>query len=768
MALYKSRHLALTMAAALVAGRVAAADLDAVKFGDAASEQRHHLAADGSDTIRGGLDQPARRLLPLSPPTWEGGHVSFTVAVDPALQNYLTIKLWGGEANANRLVLFADGKQVGYHHIGDVDLLDFGNDSGEAPVPGRFYYTTTPLPLAATRGRHEVNCAIGSIGEIWGYGQTFDKYQKDQTTATRGIYAIYTHTDGCFVPPADEPQGTAPASPPVRQAPGPEVLDALKARVGREVASELRSTKPLNEMQMSFLARAYGVRWTAAYHDPQVVSQVANGMDALYAAWRANPKLAQDDPTTPNPGWFEFGPAGQAVTLLAQPLAAQLDRPVGGTPRRVAWSQLLQAGRDYHTRHRRLYTNQSMITDLNICWSNRAIAILDPAHALPDQQVRHYLYQSVGLEPWLGSETGHGPDRAMGDHYFELTDKGLTKELGYVGYYGEVLDWVTSLYDATRPTPDAPGDGRIKAQIIRIAKARAVFRYPALDGDGDRAMRIESIVGWRDSHYPGNVTYTERPTWDASSLYITAATLDPSLVGAVQQMFDDHQFYASVVEQMKTNSLRTTAGLLEEPDDLALLTRQPPRPTRLPMAPGQPDFAWADEQDGVLAVKHGDDILYASLYWRARTAINFLARVHDVGPHFERIAVVREQTQFDPSGKTFTRPDSIDPQAPHGVHYPTDLHSAEAGETLPIAKLPPDDTRKPGDEDPSAGRGSFYALRYGDYLIGMNTTAGDRYTLPVPGGRTAMPDLISNRPVDASSGKVTVPPQSTVVLYLGR
>jgi len=34
----------------------------------------------------------------------------------------------------------------------------------------------------------------------------------------------------------------------------------------------------------------------------------------------------------------------------------------------------------------------------------------------------------------------------------------------------------------------------------------------------------------------------------------------------------------------------------------------------------------------VVALKHGDDILYASLYWRARSAINHLARVHYIMP----------------------------------------------------------------------------------------------------------------------------------------
>ena len=51
---------------------------------------------------------------------------------------------------------------------------------------------------------------------------------------------------------------------------------------------------------------------------------------------------------------------------------------------------------------------------------------------------------------------------------------------------------------ATRPTPHEPGDPRIKEQLVRIALARAAFRYPALDDEGNRAMRMETVVGWRD------------------------------------------------------------------------------------------------------------------------------------------------------------------------------------------------------------------------------------------------------------------------------
>jgi len=70
---------------------------------------------------------------------------------------------------------------------------------------------------------------------------------------------------------------------------------------------------------------------------------------------------------------------------------------------------------------------------------------------------------------------------------------------------------------------------------------------------------------------------------------------------------------------MKNLGLRPTAGMLGIPDQYDLLKSQPASTARLPMTPGQPDFAWADEEDGVLAVKHGEDIFYG---------LAILARAH--------------------------------------------------------------------------------------------------------------------------------------------
>lgn len=189
-----------------------------------------------------------------------------------------------------------------------------------------------------------------------------------------------------------------------------------------------------------------------------------------------------------------------------------------------------------------------------------------------------------------------------------------------------------------------------------MIRARSFFRYPALNQAHNPVMRLETVIGWRDMQFPGDVTYVQRPESGASVLQAAAAALDPYSTGIVQQMFEERQFFPSLDRQMEGREFRTTFGLLHVPEHYRLLTAQPASSSRLPMSDGQPDFVFSDEESGVLAVKYGSEILYASLYWRAPHAVNFLARIHHITPELERLATVRQEVEFQPSGRIFVRP----------------------------------------------------------------------------------------------------------------
>lgn len=736
---------------------------DDLLFGDSVAEKKHQLSDEKSEIVSGALGQMARRLSPGGKQPWEGGRVSFTMKVDPAQQNYFTARFWGDEVNPNLLILFCEGKQIGYRHLGDIDVLALPDD--EPRYNGRFYYATTPLPRALTAGKNEVHLEIRSNGPVWGYGKNFDEYQKPMTAPSRAIYRVATHTDGCFIPPADEKQGEAPRET-VRNTPGEEVLAEVKKRVNGTLDGFLKSKRPLNQMQAQLLAKAYVVKWTVAFQNPKVIEQVTRSADDRYAAWKKDAPAVWHDAATWNPDWFGLGPIADAVRLLEKEIAPSLDAKLDGErTRRAAWSEMFCASRDWLRTHRRWITNQTIFVDTNIYRSDRAVAAIDPAKGWPDAQAKRYLYECLGLAPWLGSDTVDGSEKPWGADYFQLTEKGLSREMGYVGGYGEILGQMVDAYDATR-MPGQAGDAKIKAQIAKLQRARMFFRYPMPDEEGHRAMRLETGIGWRDSHFPGGVAYAQRAGLDETAIYAAAVTLDPPAIGACQQMFTDNQFFSSIATLLRDSRLRAVFGLLSVPDDYETIRAQPATPHRLPMSPGQPDTVFADEEDGVVAIKHGREILYVSLYWRSRTGINGLARVHYLTPGYQQVAVVHEEVKFDPSGQTWKRPNWTNFGFGNGgFRYPGALESAHTGEELPIPKLPADVKIKPGQDNPYLGRADFYELRYGPYLIAMNTTKDKTYALTPPPDVNEAPELVSKKTLRLTA-PLKIAPRSTVVLYL--
>lgn len=193
----------------------------------------------------------------------------------------------------------------------------------------------------------------------------------------------------------------------------------------------------------------------------------------------------------------------------------------------------------------------------------------------------------------------------------------------------------------------------------------------------------------------------------------------------------------------------------------------PPSPQRLPLTPGQPDFAWADEENGVVAIKHADEMLYVSLYWRARHAVNSLARVHHIEPHLSRIATVKTEVIFADSGQKWKRPDWTNfAFANGGIPYPVKIPSTHVGEQLPIAAVPPTLPFKPGQENPHAGRAQYYQLQCGPWFIAMNTTPDKTFPVHLPEGfSTPILGRAARKPVDFSQ-PVTLPPFTTLVLRM--
>lgn len=215
--------------------------IDMLACGDATSEREHNLNASFSEIIVNPYGTSHRRLL-SNGKGWLGGTMSVTLRVDPARQNYITARFWGSEANSNRLVLFHEKKQIGYHHIGDYEVFDIGNT---APFrPNQFYYVTSPLPLSITKGKSLVRLDLQATGPINHMATDHKSIPQSMRGASRNIYNIYIHTDEAFDPEPNANQNSPKAIARLRPASKENLVDRIVARVNADIHTILSKKGP--------------------------------------------------------------------------------------------------------------------------------------------------------------------------------------------------------------------------------------------------------------------------------------------------------------------------------------------------------------------------------------------------------------------------------------------------------------------------------------------------------------------------------------------
>jgi hypothetical protein len=477
----------------------------------------------------------------------------------------------------------------------------------------------------------------------------------------------------------------------------------------------------------------------------------------------------------PGTAWFDD------VTLVAPTDTTTPVPPV----RKDAYVDMLKSSRDYWRQHFPHYSNQAQICAIGLYQANRGLKLLAPDLALPEDKARDYLYQSIGMVPYLGPEDKDGnPTKPLGDGYYQVTKAGLTRELGYVGSYGEVIDWLVMMYESVTRGYQGQEAPELRDHMVMMTKARGKFRVVDVDKDHCRISRIETVIGWRNEVYPGETAYASRTAWDSNPVMSAAVFRDPEIVGWTQEMVTDGQLYPQIHLQathpwtrVGLNALRF---LSRDWDDFQSLAA---RPGRIPTGWDQPDFVLTDEENGCVAVKNGQELFFASLYFRSRQGVNNYARVHHVTPVDQRSATLRERSAGT-TDATFTARDWVlwdyainDPGASHippgGFPPPGDtLHQALAGDVYRLAPVP-DDIPDPtlgvhfdGVETMLVGRAPFYLCEYGDYLIAMNTSTDKTFTLPARPAFGPARDLATGRTVGAGN-RPKLGPRSTLVLYRG-
>jgi len=756
------------LAAAPSAQAAAAYPLDTLVFGNTSSETAHALSTTDSTVITGALSQSARRFTPTSSEGVWGGTATFTMAVEEAENNYVTVKMWGGESGTDQgqLMLLVEGALDGWYFLGEVDALDIASD--DPRCDGRFYYHTLPIPYGYTSGSSSISLSIISMGALSNYASTAATWYNDLTVDSRAVYGVYTHSNPYFTPPSGEVQGSFPAAEARTSPTTASIITALTGRVNADIDGYLSGTASGFDLwQVTSLAEGYQLSYTPAYQSSTAVSQIVAALDAWYVAYQSDSSLMTDGDYQ----WEGFGKIGWAIVLLGGALTPYLSEDVtgaSGTTRRAGYEALLVASRDYWRANMPQYTAQSLMCAAGIYECNRGLTVLGSSSALAETTARKYIYQAVGIDPWLGPESPLGtPTNPLGTAYYQYSAAGLSKELGYVGSYGEFGDWVTKLYKLVT-TQGGVTDTTLYDQCVKIHHTRGYFRYPDVDDNGYTAMRLQTIIGWRDLIYPGPVLYDFKGlwAWDGHPLTVAAAFNDATLNGYAQQMFNDNQ-YGELLDLLVTYyTTRVSANLVTAYQDYETFISYSTGATELPTTSGQPDFLWVDADNGVFIVKNGTDLLYATVYWRAWFGINNMARFHLIQPDFHRSATIFQYSVYDDSGLLYTTPDWLNEgHGGAGFSPPSGGPTTNAwrGIELPIAAAPSGAPQPAaGTESPFNGRALFYTGQYGAYQYGMNSSTTATYTMTVNGAGVNL----ANGAAVSEGTVMEIGPLSCCIIYI--
>src|SRR5690606_1264278 len=97
-----------------------------------------------------------------------------------------------------------------------------------------------------------------------------------------------------------------------------------------------------------------------------------------------------------------------------------------------------------------------------------------------------------------------------GEHYYGITEGGLTRENGYVANYGEATNYLPEYVFKTWNSGDRELSDKILQLSLKNLHGRGYTRIQGTDENGNRVMRAEQILDERNTSYPGFAAYASR------------------------------------------------------------------------------------------------------------------------------------------------------------------------------------------------------------------------------------------------------------------
>ena len=721
--------------------------IDQIQFGNFYSESiQHSCTFVNAPASTGGLGQSSRKL-------GSGGSIAFTIACNPAAQNFITVKLWGSDTVTERqyLYLYDPADRIGEYETANSELM-FWHDVQRGFV-GRFVYSTYPIPLGLTSGKTSVTLKLAD--------------------AQLGIYKVYTHLDP-FFEPTGETQGTAvnlgqPAPSPngmtqlqfvryqaqialdevlkwqkygpewdqkVAQGNAPAMFTGAVTEYGRggqdtwtkdqwkaDIYTRFTVANLSSLTALRSYALAYHNQWSSKYQNPEMIDRVLKALEFFRIAQGANGGYwnpwsipwvgGPDRQNAGNPldGFGSHALAEAFLMLQNQITPAMLsvtfdddDNPA--TPpvtREAAFIELFKGIRDFCINISRGHaTNQDDAQVYAAFKANECLKILAPAQAWSDTSMKVYVYQALGLTYNTVYE---------GCRWFSL--KGMALEGNGIINGGYCGNYSPSPMRFMHNFAAGINDPQIDAHISKYVEAFSMYCFPQNDDSGYGGLANEMAINYRPNRYPGNQFPSENYI---PGLYYAASVLGDQTAIRILNLYvnngrvfkmDRTNLYTGHYSTESVGTIETAAiyeGILSLPQTSYRLSNE-----------REDDFVFTDEEGGSVVVKDGDARMYITLNWRhgysgtvrsaAEAVPNDIARVHYTTSTIDRIANITME--------------SVD------------------------------------------GIFGLYKARYGKYLIMLNCSKTKTYSQSVPD--SFVTDLVTSNTYNPGQ-TITILPQTTVVL----
>ncbi|WP_409468797.1 Tat pathway signal protein [Streptomyces sp. HC307] len=426
--------------------------LDVIDFGDPGSEAVHGFQGPDTAVVDGNAGDRARVAKPLATPDIKGGDLRFTLKVDPIHQNYLTVKFWGGDTSAHKTIAYINGEQIGYRRSGDYEALNTGTSR---PLPGRFFYATTMLPLEHTRGRTRAEITL----------RTYDtSFSRNVTADSRGYYRAYTHT-GAYLDLTGDPQ--ADFTPPTDTvadlddtakqalvdgyvADQVKLFNSLSAKVDASPSGNMSIVRYVEELffYAGAVARASWCPAKTPEEKKAALLRVFKCVDNHTKDYYGNTELLAWGGHQGDWGGY-YGALGQALYLVENVIAdndvygreafeAFLDEPFttgteegetslkdvdwdgGPLTRRGAWERVLKANFDYARSRLSYIYNQVLYTYEGAWEAHEGLRVIGSRFYEGKARSHRIAGEALGWEPFLGEEVLVGPEGQELDLFHSL------------------------------------------------------------------------------------------------------------------------------------------------------------------------------------------------------------------------------------------------------------------------------------------------------------------------------------------------------------